>query len=264
MKLKTNNFLEKIREFTPQLGTWNMINAPMVSEIVASAGFDWSVIDMEHAPNDVERVMQQLQAFGAYSTVPMVRPPSTEPVSTKRLMDLGAPSLLFPMVNSAEEAAAAVAGVRYPPNGKRGMAGVHRGHRFGRISDYLERIEDETCVIVQAESKQAVENIDEIAKTPGVDGVFFGPADLATDMGFLGTAGQPEVWTVIEECAARVRKLGKPAGSLVGSIEHAERLFEKGLTFVAVGTDAGLLARSMDKIVASYKGEGVGCSNGSY
>ena len=255
MKYPTNRFLSAIKNFEPQIGTWNAINFPMVAEVVASTGFDWAVIDMEHAPNEVERAMTQLQAFAAYDTAPVVRPPSTEPVVTKRLMDIGAPNLLFPMVNSGEEAAAAVASMRYPPRGIRGMAGFHRGARFGRISDYLDNVEDQTGVIVQVESKAAVENLEEIAKTDGVDGIFFGPADLATDMGFLGGATRPEVWQVIEECAAEVRSWGKPSGTLVGSPSHARELFSKGMSFVAVSTDMGVLARGLDAVLHETKGE---------
>ncbi|MEM9715337.1 MAG: HpcH/HpaI aldolase/citrate lyase family protein [Pseudomonadota bacterium] len=254
MKLKNNSFLENIRSFNPQIGTWNMINTPMVSEIVASTGFDWAVVDMEHAPNEVETVMTQLQAFGEYPTAPVVRPPTNEPVVTKRLMDIGAPNLLFPMVNSGSEAAAAVASVRYPPYGIRGMAGIHRGNRYGRTTDYMDRVEDQTGIIVQIESRQAVENIEEITLTEGVDGVFFGPADLSADMGIKGGINADETWALIENCAAQVRKLGKPAGTLVGSAEHAKQLFDKGLTFVAIGGDMGILARGLDKILADAKG----------
>ena len=259
-----NRFLAAIRAFQPQLGTWNMINTPMVSEVVASAGFDWAVIDMEHSPNEVERAMTQLQAFAAYGTAPVVRPPSTEPVVTKRLMDVGAPNLLFPMVDTAEEAKAAVASMRYPLRGIRGVAGVHRGNRYGRITDYSDRVEDQTGVIVQAESITAVENLEEIAAVDGVDGIFFGPADLSASMGMGGDTSRPEVWAAIEAGAARVRAAGKPAGTLVGSTEKAKDLFSKGLTFVAVGTDLGLLTRSVDAIVMDIKGEGTEWSESSY
>ena len=264
MMMPENNFLSAIRSFQPQLGTWNMINTPMVSEMVSSAGFDWAVIDMEHAPNEVENAMHQLQAFAAYQTAAVVRPPTTEPVVTKRLMDVGAPNLLFPMVDTAEEAAAAVASMRYPGRGIRGVAGVHRGNRFGRVTDYLEKVEDQTGVIVQAESVTAMQNLENIAAVDGVDGIFFGPADLSASLGMGGDTSKPEVWAAVEEGAARVRAARKPAGTLVGSVEKAKDLFAKGLTFVAVGTDMGLLARSLDSIVIDIKGEGTEWSESSY
>ncbi|MEM0976745.1 MAG: HpcH/HpaI aldolase/citrate lyase family protein [Pseudomonadota bacterium] len=252
--LKNNDFLHAIRSFKPQLGTWNMINSPHVSEIIASTGFDWSVVDMEHSPNEVERVMHQLQAFAAYSTMPMVRPPTVDAVITKRLMDIGSQSLLFPMVNSVDQAEEAVAGTRYPPRGVRGMAGVQRANQFGRLTDYLSRVEEETCVIVQAETVTAIEHVEAIAAVDGVDGVFFGPADLATDMGFRGDAQRSEVWDVIRTASQKVRALGKPTGTLVSTPEHAKDLFSAGMTFVSVGTDAGFLARRLDTVLAELKG----------
>lgn len=254
MKMPENRFLRAISSFEPQLGVWHSINLPMVSEIVAGAGFDWAVVDMEHTPNEVETVLHQLQAFSPYETAAMVRPPTTEPIVAKRLMDIGARNLLFPMIDTGAEAADAVSSVRYPPKGIRGMALYHRGNQFGQITDYMERVDSETAVILQVESRQAVENLEEITMADGVSGIFFGPADLSADCGFKGGAKSKEVWDLIKDCAARVRKMGKPAGTLVGTTEQAKDLFDKGMTFVAVGGDSGTLINGLRKTVEDIKG----------
>ena len=256
MKMPKNAFLAAIRAFKPQIGTWNAINAPLVSEVVASTGFDWAVLDMEHSPTSLETAMTQLQAFGGYATAPVVRPPIGDAVFVKRALDIGAPNLLFPMVNTAEEAAALVSYTRYPPNGMRGVARFHRGSRFGRITEYFETVEAQTGVIVQIESRQAVENVEAIASVEGVDGVFFGPADLATDMGYLGNAAEPAMWSVITECSDKVRAIGKPTGTLVASSNHARELFDKGMVFVAVGLDMSILAKGLEMTLSETKGEG--------
>ncbi|MDX1605195.1 MAG: HpcH/HpaI aldolase/citrate lyase family protein, partial [Candidatus Competibacterales bacterium] len=197
MQLAENRFKAAIRAGRPQLGLWSNLCSNLAAEVIATAGYDWILLDMEHAPNDLATVLSQLQALAAGPAMPIVRPPWNEPVMVKRLLDLGVFTLLFPMVQSAEEAAAAVASTRYPPDGIRGVALSHRGNRFGQIEDYFSRVGAELCVLVQIETRAALERIDEIAAVDGVDGVFFGPADLSADMGLLGQPGHPEVSAAI-------------------------------------------------------------------
>ena len=149
MKLAANPFLAAIRAGQPQIGMWLSLSSPFAAEAVAGAGFDWVMIDMEHSPNELTTVLGQLQVFAAYGTTALVRPDWNDAVKVKRLLDIGAPGLLFPMVQSADEARAAVAATRYPPNGIRGVSATTRANAFGRITDYFARIEQETAVLVQ-------------------------------------------------------------------------------------------------------------------
>ncbi len=253
MNLPDNPFLAAIRAGQPQIGLWVTLSDPFAAEAVASAGYDWVLIDMEHSPNDLNSVMGQLQVFAAHSTTPIVRPDWNDPVKVKRLLDIGAPGLLFPMVQSVAEAQAAVAATRYPPRGIRGVAGTTRANAFGRIQDYFTRIEDETAVLIQAETLSAVAQVEDMANTYGVDGVFFGPADIAADMGFLGQPMHEDVWAKILPAAHRLIAKGIPVGTLVMDPAFAKRLLGEGFTFVACGSDAGLLARGSDALLAKMR-----------
>ena len=253
MKLATNTFKKAIGEGTPQIGLWNSLCSNFAADVVSSVGFDWALLDMEHSPNDLRTVLGQLQAIQQGATTPIVRPPWNDFVMVKRLLDSGAPGLLFPMIQNAEEAEAAVAATRYPPKGIRGVSMAQRGNKFGRVTDYFERIEDETVILVQIETKAALSRTKEIASVDGVDGVFFGPADIAADMGLLGQAAHPDVWKTIGDAAAIVAEVGKPTGTLVQSADKAVELFGSGFSFVACGSDLGLLARGTDNLLASVK-----------
>ncbi len=253
MTLPVNPFLQAIRAGKPQIGLWLTLADAFAAEIVAGAGFDWVLIDMEHSPGDYNSVTAQLQVFAAHATTPLVRPDWNDLVKVKRLLDAGAPGLLFPMVQNAEEAATAVAATRYPPRGIRGVAGSTRANAFGRIKDYFERIEDETAVLVQAETCAAVAKAEAIADTDGVDGVFFGPADIAADMGFLGQPMRDDVWATILPAAKRLIARGVPVGTLVTDPDFARRLLGEGFTFVACGSDAGLLAHGSDSLLGRMR-----------
>ena len=229
MKLARNPFLHAIRSGKPQIGLWLSLCSNFAADAVASAGFDWVALDMEHAHNDVATVLGQLQVFESVSTTAIVRPMWNEPVVVKRLMDLGAPGLIFPMVQNVAEAEQAVAAVRYPPRGIRGVAGMHRGSKFGRVKDYFEEVENQTAVIVQAETRDALDRIEEIASVDGVDGILFGPADIGASIGKLGQPTAPEVWELILPAAERVRNLGKPVGTLVTDAGRATELLNKRL-----------------------------------
>jgi len=245
-----NAFKRGMAAGTPQIGLWVSLCSGLAADIVADVGFDWLVLDMEHSPNEVTTVLHQMQAIRPYGSTAIVRPMWNDAVVVKRLLDLGAPGLLFPMVQTAQEAQAAVAACRYPPKGNRGVSGTHRGNRYGRDKDYPGQVEDETCIIVQVETRDAMSRVEEIAAVDGVDGVFFGPADIAASMGKLGQITDDEVWKEIFACAARVQAMGKPVGTLVTDPELTQKVLDAGFLFVAVGLDHGLLARGSEALLA--------------
>ncbi len=254
MKLAENLFLQAIRNRQPQVGLWISLCSPFAADAVASSGFDWALLDMEHAPNELNTVLGQLQAFSSSDTSTMVRPMWNDSVLVKRLLDIGSRNVLFPMVQSAEEAEKAVKATRYPPDGIRGVSGVQRGNKFGRVTDYFDRINNETGVVVQIETQHALNNIESIAKVDGVEGIFFGPADLAADMGKLGSITDPDLWQIIRKAAKQVEACGKPAGTLVFNPDMAASLInDDGFTFVACGSDLGMLARGADNLLASVR-----------
>lgn len=254
MKLAPNPFTAGLRAHERQIGLWISLSSNFVAEVTAHAGYDWALIDMEHSPNDYFSVLGQLQAFAATKTTAIVRVEWNDAVAVKRLLDLGAPGLLFPMIRSTEEARAAVAATRYPPHGVRGVSGATRATKFGRVSDYTQRIEDETAVLLQLETRAAIEQADEIAQVPGVSGIFFGPADIAADLGHLGQPMHPEVWALIRPAAQRLIARGIPVGTLVLDPAFAAELLNDGFSFVACGTDAALLARASDDLLARVRG----------
>ncbi len=253
MNVAPNAFLAAIRASKPQVGIWVGLSSPFAAEIIAGAGFDWAMIDMEHSPNDLTSVLGQLQAFAAYSTTAMVRPEWNDPVLVKRLLDIGAPGLLFPMVQSVDEARKAVASTRYPPNGVRGVSTSTRANRFGRVGDYFTKAEDELAVLLQVETRAAVNLAVEIGAVDGCDGVFFGPADIGADMGHLGQPMHPEVWDFIMPAAKRLIAAGIPVGTLVGDSAFARKLLDQGFTFVACGVDTGILAKGADALLKTMK-----------
>jgi 4-hydroxy-2-oxoheptanedioate aldolase len=254
MKLQSNPFLSALRSGKPQIGLWVSLCSPFAAEVVAGAGFDWVLIDMEHSPNEYTTVLNQLQVFAAYDTTPVIRPDWNDAVKVKRLLDIGAQGLLFPMVQNPAEAAAAVAAVRYPPHGVRGVSGMTRANRFARTTDYFARVEEETAVLVQLESRAAIAKAHEIAAVSGVSGVFFGPADIGADMGILGQPANPAIWDVIMPAARSLIRAGVPVGTLVFDPVFAKKLLEEGFTFVACGADTALLARGADNLLKAVKG----------
>jgi len=253
MKMVTNAFLAAIREGRPQVGLWVSMANNYSAEVVASAGYDWLLVDMEHSPSDMNTVLGQLQAIAPHGSTAIVRPPWNDTVMVKRLLDVGAPGLLFPMVQSVDEAQAAVAACRYPPNGVRGVAGSIRANNFGRITDYYANADDQTAVIVQVESRSAVAQALEIGQVDGVDGVFFGPADIAADMGLLGKHMSDDVWNLILPAARKLMNAGIPVGTLVTDPDFAQKLLAEDFTFVACGTDTNLLAKGADALLAQMR-----------
>jgi len=253
MKLPENTFLSALRAGRQQVGLWISLSNAYAAEIVAPSGYDWVLLDMEHSPNEVTSVMGQLQAFAGTGTVPIVRPDWNDPVKVKRLLDIGAPGLLFPMVQSVEEARAAVAACRYPPRGIRGVAGTTRANAFGRVTDYYTEVENQTAILIQLETIEAVENAESFAGIDGVDGIFFGPADIGADMGILGQPLHPDIWAFVRPVARRLMDRGVPVGTLVSDPAFAAELLNDGFSFVACGSDAGLLAKGADTLLATVR-----------
>jgi 4-hydroxy-2-oxoheptanedioate aldolase len=252
--LPQNSFKRGLASGKPQIGLWLSMTSPVATEIVAGAGFDWVLVDMEHSANDLAEVASHLRAAEGGTAEPVVRVPWNEPVIVKRILDVGARSLLLPFVQSAEEARRAVQATRYPPKGIRGVAGTTRANRYGRVADYVKRCEDEICVLVQVETRKAHAAIEEIAAVDGVDGIFIGPADLSADFGHPGQWQRPEIWTAIMEAGARIKKAGKAAGFLSAREDEVRKVLEAGWNFVAVGADVGILARQSEALVKAYKG----------
>jgi 2-keto-3-deoxy-L-rhamnonate aldolase RhmA len=227
----------------PPIGTWIMSASPLVAEAVGHAGFDWGVVDMEHAPLDLMGVVHLLQALGNTRMVPVVRVPWNDAVTVKRVLDAGATTVLFPFVQTADEARAAVAATRYPPQGVRGMAGMSRASRFGTVPHYLKTANQHMGVIVQLESVQALQQLEAIAAVDGVDALFIGPADLSGSMGHVGELSHPAVMQAMADAARRCQALGKPLGTLAGTPEQAVRYRAMGFAYVAISGDLGLLMK---------------------
>jgi 4-hydroxy-2-oxoheptanedioate aldolase len=253
VELPVNTFKRALKAGQPQIGLWCSLSNSYAIEVVAGAGFDWLMLDTEHSPNELDMVLSQLQAIAAYSTHPVVRVPWNDMVTIKRFLDIGTQTLLIPYVQNEEEARKAVAYTRYPVEGLRGMAGMTRATRFGRIKDYAKRAHEELCVLVQVETQTALDNLEKIAAVEGVDGVFIGPADLHASLGYAGETANSRVKPLIDEAIRRIRKAGKAPGILTGIEADAKHWLELGCQFVAVGTDAAILARETEKLAARFK-----------
>ncbi|MDO6405684.1 4-hydroxy-2-oxoheptanedioate aldolase [Pantoea phytobeneficialis] len=254
MSAPINRFKQALHNQQPQIGLWLALANPYSAEICGGAGFDWLLLDGEHAPNDVPLLMQQLQALAASPAHTVVRAPMDAPWLIKQLLDIGAQTLLIPMVESAAQAQALVKAVRYPPQGIRGVgAALARASAFNRTPDYLTSANAQICLLVQVESRAGLAQLDAIATIDGVDGVFIGPADLAADMGFPGKPGAPEVQEVVEAALVRIQFHGKAAGILSADPRLCARYLELGATFVAVGSDVGLLVKATSALAADFR-----------
>ena len=253
MELQRNEFKHAIAAGKLQIGLWNSLCSNIVTEVVCYSGFDWLLLDTEHSPNELPAVMAQLQSVQRGTATPIVRPAWNDTVLIKRILDVGAQSILVPFVQNAEEAKRAVAATRYPPDGVRGITTSGRAARYGRVKDYVKKANSEICVLVQVETREAMDQLEAIAGVDGIDGVFVGPADLSASLGQIGNPQHPEVQKAIEDVAKRLKKIGKPAGILTPVEEEARRYIEWGYTFVAVGSDLGLVAKGADALAATFK-----------
>lgn len=253
MDMPRNAFKAALAQGKLQIGLWSSLGSNMAAEIVADSGFDWILFDTEHAPNELPSLMEQMQAAARGTATPVIRPAWNDAVLVKRCLDIGAQSLLFPYVQNAEEARQAVAATRYPPFGIRGVAAAARASRYGRVQGYLQKANDEICVLVQVETRAALDELENIAAVDGVDGVFIGPSDLAASLGHIGHPQHAEVQGALEDAAKRLKKTGKPAGILTVNEEEARRYIGWGYRFVAVGTDVGLLSRNADALAKKFR-----------
>lgn len=254
MKMPANRFKQALRQGCPQIGLWVGLADANAAEAVAATGYDWLLLDGEHAPNDPRSVLQQLRAVAPYASHPVVRPVQGDTVLVKQYLDIGAQTLLVPMVDDAEQAARLVRAMRYPPEGVRGMgASLARASRWNQVDDYVNQASDQMCLLVQAETPTAMGNLAAMAAVEGVDGVFFGPADLSAAMGYRGQAGHPAVQEAILHGIATVRAAGKAAGVLMADRALARRYLDAGATFVAVGVDTTLLVRAARDLLQDFK-----------
>ncbi|MBI5278790.1 MAG: 2-dehydro-3-deoxyglucarate aldolase [Burkholderiales bacterium] len=257
MQTPDNRFKQALRERKPQFGLWLGFASSYTAEICAGAGFDWLLIDGEHSPNDLNSILQQAQAIAAYpASHAIARVPvghgNIGTTLVKQYLDIGIETLLVPMVDTAEQAAALVRAMRYPPDGIRGMGGA-RASRWGRYPNYAKEANERVCLLVQAETREAVANLDAIAATEGVDGVFIGPSDLSATHGHVGNPAHPDIQALIEDAARRINKAGKAAGILTPDEAQARKYLEMGYSFVAVGLDTNLLVRGTTALAAKFK-----------
>lgn len=255
VQIKTNTFKAALKSGErAQIGLWLGLTDPICAEICAGAGFDWLLIDGEHAPNDVRSILALLQAVAPYSAHPIVRPVTGDIQLIKQLLDIGAQTLLVPMVETAEQAVHLVAAMRYPPHGIRGVgAALARASQWNRVTDYLQKANDQMCLLVQVETRLGLQNLDKIASVEGVNGVFIGPSDLSASLGYLGQSGHIDVQLAIENAIARIRAAGRAAGILTADETQARRYLSLGCTFVAVGLDGNLLMRATQDLARKFK-----------
>lgn len=257
MQTPANPFKQALAEKRTQIGLWLGLADAYCAEICAGAGFDWLLIDGEHSPNGLRSVLQQAQAIAAYPGANAIArvPVGHGDVGTaliKQYLDLGLQTILVPMVDTPAQAQAIARAMRYPPHGIRGMGGA-RASRWGRYPAYAKEANEQVCLLVQAETREALANLDAIAAVDGIDGVFIGPADLSASLGHVGNPNHPEVQAAIADAIARIQRAGKAAGILTPDEAQARKYLELGALFVAVGLDTNLLARSTSALAARFK-----------
>jgi 2-keto-3-deoxy-L-rhamnonate aldolase RhmA len=253
VEFQKNAFKEALAQGKLQIGIWSSLCSNIAADILSDCGFDWILLDTEHSPNEIPDLVGQLQAVRGGTATPIIRPAWNDAVLAKRALDIGAQTLLFPYVQNPEEARRAVASTRYPPHGVRGVSVAARASRYGRTPGYLGKANTEICVLVQVETREAMNELETIARIDGVDGVFIGPSDLAASLGHLGNPAHPDVQAAIKDAVTRLKAVGKPAGILTGNEDEARRYIEWGFLFVAVGADVGLLAKNADALAKKFK-----------
>jgi 4-hydroxy-2-oxoheptanedioate aldolase len=251
--LPPNAFRAALKGGRPLIGIWSMLNSVNATEALGWSGFDWLLVDGEHAPVSLQDAMAHSRAIAATPTVPIFRIPWNDRILLKQHLDAGLSTLMIPYVQNPEEARIAVDYVRYPPQGSRGIAAIHRGSRYGRFHDYATRANQEVFLIVQIETVAALDCCAEIAAVDGVDAVFFGPGDLAASMGMIGQAADPKVTAAIEDGLSRCRRTGKFVGVLAPNDEISERHIRSGFDFISVGNDCAILFRNADAAAARFR-----------
>ncbi|RAN69539.1 2-dehydro-3-deoxyglucarate aldolase [Bacillus sp. SRB_336] len=264
-----NRFKQRLAEGTLQIGLWSVLANSYTAEIIAGCGYDWLLIDAEHGPNDLRTVLEQLQGIAAAGSllgehaqelsVPVVRLPLGDPALIKQYLEIGVQNLLIPMVNTADQAAELVSAVRYPPHGVRGMgSGLGRSSRWGRLVDYVPTALDNISLVVQIETAQALKNLEAIAATEGVDGVLFGPSDLAADLGFRGQSTHPQVTQAIHRGIETAAGAGTPSGIMLTDVPAVQRWLRSGISFAGVGVDSSLLVKAADELLGQFRIENPG------
>ena len=254
MKTPENTFRSALARGEQQIGLWLALADSYPAELCAGCGYDWLLIDGEHAPNDLRSMLAALQAVAPYPTHPVVRIPKGDDALLKQVLELGATTLLVPMVESAQQAEELVRAMRYPPQGIRGVgSGIARSARWSRYPNYLHEANDQMCLLVQVETREALAQIDAIAAVEGVDGVFIGPSDLSASMGLLGQPAHPDVKAAIEAAIEAITRAGKAPGILCADETLARRYIDVGARFVAVGVDTSLLVKAASALVARFK-----------
>ena len=248
-----NRFRQALRAGERLIGCWASLASPISTEVLGYSGFDWLLIDGEHAPNTLDSIMLQLMALKDSPSAAVVRPEHVDAVLIKRLLDLGVYNFLMPFVQSEAEAAAAVAATRYPPRGIRGVAVAQRGNRYGHVPAYFEQIDDNISVLVQIESRSAVDAAAAIARVDGVDALFIGPSDLSASLGHFGKPAHPEVQEAMGHVLAAAKDAGKPVGILSSVEADCRRYLDLGMTVVAVGLDVVLLRNASRELRERFK-----------
>lgn len=249
--MQKNRFKARLKSAHCQTGFWLSTASANVAEISAGAGFDFIVIDAEHSPNTVPTVLEQMRAVAPYEVDVLVRPRSLDAGELKQYLDIGSQNILIPFVETPEQAEEAVVACFYPPRGKRGVSMAHRSNSFGRNPAYFERAGRELCIIPQIETQLAMENLEKIASVDGVSALFVGPADLAADLGHVGQPNHPDLLDAIRDIAKRCANIGMPFGTLVPNAEQAADRRALGASFVAAGTDSGVIRSETDKLVGT-------------
>ena len=260
MKIPENKFKKAIQSGHLQLGLWAQLASSNVVEVISGSGYDWLVIDAEHAPNQLTNVNSQLRATLGGTAHPVVRVPWNDIVAIKCYLDIGAQTLLIPYIETAEQARNAISYTRYPPEGLRGYSAAPRASLYGRVKDYPQVCKNELCVLVQIETQLGLQNIEEIAAVEGVTGLFIGPGDLSAALGHVGDAKHLDVVSTIENAIHRIRACGKPAGILTADEAMAHHYIEQGAVFTAIGSDLGILVRGSEQLLARFRSKDVAAS----
>ena len=253
MHTPVNQFKARLGEGPAQIGLWAALTDTVCVEITAGAGFDWLCLDGEHSPHELRTLLAALQTLAAYPVQPIVRVPVGDPAIIKRVLDIGAQTVVVPMVETADQARRLVEAMRYPPNGIRGVGtSLARAARWNRAVDYFARADAEMCLIVQIESARGLEHLEDIAAVDGVDALFIGPSDLAASLGHLGNPAHPDVQQAIHAAIRRTIAAGKPCGSLSADEATARDYLNRGCRFIAVGSDAGLFANATRQLARKF------------